>query len=70
MNIVVFWDVTSRSSICRYHVLKEPAASVFKVEGFFTLKLEQAGSFQMLYLATRLHGIASQEATVLVITVM
>ena len=35
MNIVIFWDVTSCSSVYRYHVLKELAASMFKVEGFF-----------------------------------
>lgn len=34
MNIVTFWDVTSCGSVYTYHVLKEPAASVFRVEGF------------------------------------
>ena len=33
--VVIFRDVTSCSSVYRYHVLKEPAASMFKVEGFF-----------------------------------
>jgi len=35
MNIVIFWDVMPCSSVYRYHVLKELAASMFKVQGYF-----------------------------------
>jgi len=50
--------------------LKEPTASLFKVEGFFYSEAEGGRFLPNVVLPTRLHGIASKETTVLVITVM
>jgi hypothetical protein len=70
VNIVIFWDVTSCNSVYRYHILKEPADSLFKVEGYFYSEVGGDRFLPNVVPPTRLHGVTSQATTVLVITVM